>query len=162
MPDTVQNFEINDNKITSLDPRTFDPFRASLRVFNAQNNEMSSLDLGDMPNLSRLDLSNNQLGPDPPNLSGAPSLREIRLYDNPLRRRPDLTSHHKLKMLHFDMCDPYPVGCSYKSLGCMAGSYYVSCKERGLHGEFYIHDLPKGLSTLYFQDNLPSPETSRV
>ena len=35
----------------------------------------------------------------------------------------------------------------------MAGSYYVSCKERGLHGEFYIHDLPKGLSTLYFQDN---------
>lgn len=170
IPDSVLRLEINDNSITSIDPRTFDSTRGTLQVLHAQNNQLGSngggMQLLDMfgrynathvfPNMTRLDLSNNQLIAVESNLlAGIPLLQTLYMHFNPdLTRRCDLTALSDLETVLFDVCLGTNVdGCSALSLGCAKGTGWISCQNKDISGTLWLNDDMAEVTHLYLQKN---------
>jgi Leucine-rich repeat (LRR) protein len=144
----------------------FAPIQGSLQVLNMHNNKIQGENLLEMfgtyndtmvfPNVTRLDLSNNNLIIVPSDLvQGMPLLEILYMHENPkLQRRPDLNGLHKIDSLLFDICPgTNVVGCSSVSLGCSKGTGWISCQNKDIVGDFNLNDDMSEVTHLYLHKN---------
>jgi len=166
LPETLLRLEINDNAITSIDSRTFQPINGKLEVLNAQDNKLIGADLLKMfgtynatmvfPNITRLDLSGNDFTTVPSTLvQGMPLLKTLYMHSNPkLKKRPDLNNLFKLENVLFDICPgTNVVGCSSVSLGCSSGNGWISCQNKDISGALHLNDDMSNVTHIYLHKN---------